>query len=147
VLPRPQSSASCVDRGRVSAAGGHRPPLQGRAAQTRRNRDPTDLPKSIAAYFAGSNAHDADACAACFMDDAVVRDEGRERRGTAAIRAWKVEVTEKYRPTVDVIAVAQADGKTIATGRVSGNFPGSPVELRYVFTLTNEKISRLEIHA
>jgi hypothetical protein len=30
-------------------------------------------------------------------------------------------------------------------GRVSGNFPGSPVELRYVFTLDGEKIARLEI--
>jgi len=106
-----------------------------------------DLPKPVAAYFAGSNAHDAGACVACFTDEAVVRDEGRERRGTAAIRAWKEEVTRKYRPAVEVIAVAQADGETVVTGRVSGNFPGSPVDLRYAFTLAGEKISRLEIHA
>ena len=36
------------------------------------------LPAVIVAYIAGSNAHDADGCAACFTDDAVVRDEGRE---------------------------------------------------------------------
>ena len=107
----------------------------------------TDLPKPIAAYIAGSNAHDADACAACFAADAVVRDEGRERRGTAAIREWKEEVTRKYRPTVDVIMSTTAGGRTIVTGRVSGNFPGSPVELRYAFTLVGEKISRLEIQA
>ena len=47
-----------------------------------------DLPKPIAAYIAGSNAHDADACAACFADDAIVRDEGREMRGVAAVREW-----------------------------------------------------------
>jgi ketosteroid isomerase-like protein len=40
-----------------------------------------ELPKAIAAYIAASNAHDADACAACFTDDAIVRDEGREVRG------------------------------------------------------------------
>jgi hypothetical protein len=37
-----------------------------------------ELPKAITAYIEGSNAHDADACAPCFADDAVVRDEGRE---------------------------------------------------------------------
>lgn len=29
--------------------------------------------------------------------------------------------------------------------RVSGDFPGSPIDLRYVFTLTGGKIERLEI--
>ena len=104
-----------------------------------------ELPKFVAAYFAGSNAHDAGACVACFTEDAVVRDEGREWRGTAAVRAWKEEVTRKYRPTVEVIAVAEADGRTVVTGRVSGDFPGSPVDLRYAFTLAGEKIARLEI--
>jgi uncharacterized protein (TIGR02246 family) len=104
-----------------------------------------ELPAPIAAYIAGSNAHDANACAACFTDDAVVRDEGREWQGIAAIREWKEEVSSKYWLTVDVLDVAAADDKTIVTGRVSGNFPGSPVELRFTFTLAGEKIARLEI--
>ena len=104
-----------------------------------------ELPKSIADYIAGSNAHDPDACAACFTDDAVVIDEGRERKGFADIRAWKEEVTGKYRATVEVVAAAKANGRTIVTGRVSGNFPGSPVNLRYAFTLRGDKIVRLEI--
>jgi uncharacterized protein (TIGR02246 family) len=104
-----------------------------------------EVPAAIAAYLAGSNAHDAAACAACFTDDAVVRDEGRERQGNAAIREWMEEVSKKYRPTVDVIDVGETDDQTIVTGRVAGNFPGSPVELRYAFTLAGEKIARLEI--
>ena len=104
-----------------------------------------ELPTAIAAYIAVSNAHDAAAGAACFADDAVVQDEGRERQGNAAIRGWMEEVSEKYRPAVEVIDVAETGDKTIVTGRVSGNFPGSPVELRYAFTLTGEKIARLEI--
>jgi hypothetical protein len=103
------------------------------------------LSKPIAAYIAGANAHDPDACAACFSDDAVVRDENREWRGPAAIRAWKAEVSKKYRPTLEVVRLAKADGKTIVTGRVTGTFPGSPIELRYAFTLDGEKIARLEI--
>jgi hypothetical protein len=103
------------------------------------------LPEAIAAYIAGANAHDIDRATACFTDDAVVRDEGRERRGRAAIREWKEEVEEKYHPTVEVVDVAAAAGKTIVTGRVSGSFPGSPVDLRYAFTLAGGKIARLEI--
>jgi hypothetical protein len=55
------------------------------------------------------------------------------------------EVSKKYRPTVEVIDIAETDDKTIVTGRVSGGFPGSPVELRYTFTLAGDKIARLEI--
>jgi hypothetical protein len=40
---------------------------------------PVELPTPITAYIAGSNAHDAVACAACFTDDAIVRDEGRDQ--------------------------------------------------------------------
>ncbi len=58
-----------------------------------------ELPEPIAACIAGSNAHDAGTCAACFTDDAVVRDEGRDRRGIAAIREWKAEASKQYRPT------------------------------------------------
>ncbi len=103
------------------------------------------LPKPIAAYIAGSNAHDAADAALAFADNAVVRDESHDHRGIAAIRAWKAEVVKKYRPTVEVLDVGESDGKTIVKGRVSGDFPGSPVELRYAFTLEGEKIARLEI--
>jgi hypothetical protein len=105
----------------------------------------TKLPEPVATYIEGANTQDIDAVAACFSDDAVVRDEGRERRGIAAIREWAEEASKKYRPAVDVIDAAEIAGKTIVTGRVSGNFPGSPVVLRYAFTLDGEKIARLEI--
>jgi hypothetical protein len=103
------------------------------------------LPIPVAKYFAGANALDIDAVTACFKEGAIVRDEGQNRHGIAAIREWTEEVSARYRPTVDVIDVAEAGGQTIVTGRVSGNFPGSPVELRYVFTLEEGKIARLEI--
>jgi hypothetical protein len=104
------------------------------------------LPPSIAAYVAWSNAHDASAPVTCFAENAVVRDEGRDRRGLADIGAWKDEVTKKYSPVMEVLKSATAaDGRTIVTGRVTGDFPGSPVELSYAFTLEGGKIARLEI--
>jgi hypothetical protein len=103
------------------------------------------LPNPNQCLLAGANAHDADACAVCFTDDAVVRDEGRDRAGVAAIREWSEEVSTKYRPTVSVLDIAEVAGKTIVTGRVSGRFPGSPIDLRHMFTLKGDKIARLEI--
>jgi len=105
----------------------------------------TKLTGPAAAYVAAANAHDIEAVAASFSEDAVVRDEGKDRQGIAAIRQWAVEVSEKYRPTVEALDVESSKGKTILKGRVSGTFPGSPVELRYVFTLNGAKIGRLEI--
>src|SRR5213594_4629028 len=121
---------------------GSRPLLSSRPGGAKMS---VELPQPTAAYIAGSNAHDADACAACFTDRAVVRDEGREMQGTAAIRQWMDAAIRKYEHVVEVLTCAEADGKTIVTGRVSGNFPNSPVELRYAFTLAGGKIARLEI--
>ena len=101
----------------------------------------TERPEPIAAYFAGKNQHDINAMLAPFAGAAIVKDEGQERRGVAAIQEWMEETTRKYRVTVAVTDVA----KTVVTGRVSGTFPGSPVQLRYAFALAADNISRLEI--
>src|SRR5438552_2030266 len=105
----------------------------------------TKLPQPLAAYFAGVNIHDIDAMLAPFTEAAIVKDEGQERRGLAAIREWIEETTRKYRVTIVVTNVAETAGNTTVTGRVSGNFPGSPIELRYAFILDGQKIVRLEI--
>ena len=102
-------------------------------------------PEPISAYFGAKNRHDIDAMLAPFAEQAVVKDEGKERRGHAAIRAWIEETTRKYRDTVEVADVAETDGRTVVTGVVSGTFPGSPVRLRFHFTIEGERIARLEI--
>jgi ketosteroid isomerase-like protein len=103
------------------------------------------LSEPLAAYFAAVNTHDIDAMLAPFAETAVVKDEGQERRGSAAIREWIEETTRKYNVTIAVMNVAGKDGATTVTGHVSGTFPGSPVELRYVFTFDGKRIARLEI--
>jgi ketosteroid isomerase-like protein len=104
-----------------------------------------DLPTPISNYFEAVNAQDVDAMLSAFSDDASVRDEGQDMIGRAAIREWIDDTTRKYRVTLTPIGVSQADERTIVTAQVSGTFPGSPVELRYHFTITGEKIARLEI--
>jgi SnoaL-like protein len=104
-----------------------------------------DLPTPIALYIAAENRGDTEALAQCFVEHAVVRDEGKTIEGLAAIKKWKAETKKKYQHTIEPLAVAQKDGKTIVTNRLTGNFPGSPIELEFVFGLDGNKISSLEI--
>ena len=109
--------------------------------------DRLDLPTPIAIYIAAENRGDTEAMAQCFAEDAVVRDEGKTIKGLAAIKHWKAETKRKYQHTVEPLASAQKDGKTIVTNRLTGNFPGSPIELQFIFTLDGGKIASLEIRS
>jgi ketosteroid isomerase-like protein len=104
-----------------------------------------DLPTAIAIYIAAENRGDADALAECFAEDAVVRDEGQTTKGLTAIKRWKVESKRKYQHTVEPLRSVRKDGETIVTSRLTGNFPGSPIELQFVFKLEGDKIASLEI--
>jgi hypothetical protein len=43
------------------------------------------------------------------------------------------------------LAWEEKGDQIVVTGRVSGNFPGSPVDLRFFFELEGDKISSLKI--
>jgi len=104
-----------------------------------------DLPTPVSNYFKAVNLQDVDAMLSAFSDEASVHDEGQEMNGRAAIREWVDDTTRKYRVTLTPTGVRQTDERTTVTARVAGTFPGSPVELRYHFTITGGKIARLEI--
>jgi len=108
---------------------------------------PVDLPTPIAIYIDAENRGDTEALAKCFAEDAVVRDEGETIEGLAAIKRWKAETKKKYEHTIEPLASAQKDDKTIITNRLTGNFPGSPIELEFVFKLGGNKITSLEIRS
>ena len=104
-----------------------------------------NLPKPIRLYIAGENTGDANLFDQCFAEDAGVRDENETHRGLAEIKKWKAETKKKYQHTVDPLSVSERDGRFIVTSRLTGNFPGSPIELEFVFTLNDDKIVSLEI--
>jgi uncharacterized protein (TIGR02246 family) len=106
----------------------------------------TKLAEPLASYYAAVNAPDSERVLALFAEDAVVKDEGAEHRGRDAIRAWMHETRRKYGLIkVEPSAVAEKDGTTTVTSRVSGDFKGSPATLRYAFTVEHPAIRRLEI--
>ena len=103
-----------------------------------------DLPGPVAAYFA-ADREGGKAVARCFTEDAVVKDEGRAHRGRAAIRQWKEDASTKYQYTSEPLACEQRDGTVVVTSRLTGTFPGSPVNLRFFFVLEGDAIASLEV--
>lgn len=103
-----------------------------------------DLPNPIATYFTADKG-DSEAVAQCFVDNAVVKDEGHTYHGRAAIKQWKAAVSVKYQYTIEPFACEQKDGKFVVTGRITGDFPGSPVVLRFFFGLEGDRIASLEV--
>lgn len=103
------------------------------------------LPPLLAAMIAAHNTHDAEAFTACFAEDAVVRDEGRRHIGREAIRSWFEDASRRYAPVFHVTDLATEDGEPVLSGTVSGNFEGSPIELRYFAGVEDGKIVALRI--
>ncbi len=102
------------------------------------------LPEPIAAYFA-ADRQNPEALARCFTTQAVVKDEGHTHTGHAAIKAWKMAASAQYTYSTEPFALdREADAQTVRA-HVVGNFPGSPVDLRYRFRLERGLIASLEI--
>jgi hypothetical protein len=100
----------------------------------------------ITRYFEADARRDIDAIVALFTDEAVVVDEGQTYHGTAEIRGWQEGAASKYQYTTEVFGTQRTSEENyLVTGRLTGNFPGGTVELKWRFTVQNDLISRLEI--
>lgn len=103
------------------------------------------LPAPVAAYFAAE--HDPEALASCFTSQAVIKDDGHTYSGLDAIRSFLAEASAKYNATSVPFAMEWEDGLQVVRANVTGNFPGSPIELSYRFRLEDGLIASLEITA
>jgi ketosteroid isomerase-like protein len=106
-----------------------------------------DVPEPVAAYIAAEEAKDPHALSRCFTEDGTVHDEGQEYRGRDSIRQWKQEVDAKYRYVLQTVEAQTHGDKVTVRARLTGEFPGSPVELDHIFKLSNNKIASLEIRS
>ena len=106
-----------------------------------------DVPEPVAAYLAAEEAKDPDALSRCFTEDGTVHDEGRDYHGRESIRQWKQEVDTKYRYVMQTVNTQTHGDKVTVRARLTGAFPGSPVELDHIFKLSNDKIASVEIRS
>ena len=103
------------------------------------------LPKPIAEYLAAVEEKNSNKLAECFAENAVVHDEGGTYRGRDAIKAWSEETQGKYKYTMDALDASVTGDTVRLRTKITGSFPGSPVELDYLFMLANDKIASLKI--
>lgn len=102
------------------------------------------LPPAIAAYF---NASGSDTLATAFAPTAQVLDEGETHIGPQAIAVWWQAAKAKYNHSATPIDHTTEGDKTIVRAHVQGDFPGSPLVLRFAFGLQDGLISSLRITA
>jgi hypothetical protein len=103
------------------------------------------LPKAIEAYFEADRTGSPDAIAAAFTETGVVKDKGKSHRGREAVRAWMADEAQQYSYWVEPFLITVENGKTQVTAHTAGDFPGSPIDLRFIFALAGDKIAELEI--
>lgn len=105
-----------------------------------------DIPEVVSAYFDANQANDVDALNQIFSDSAIVEDENSLYRGIVEIRTWWLAMKEKYQYFLELIEVSNTDHISTVLTQVSGNFPNSPVKLKFQFTLENGKVVKLRIY-
>lgn len=104
-----------------------------------------NVPPIVAKYLEAERAKDAHGLSLCFSRNGVVHDEGTHRHGRGAIREWKEEADAKYRYVSEPLGVSAVENTVTVRARLTGEFPGSPVDVNQVFTLEGGKIASLEI--
>jgi ketosteroid isomerase-like protein len=103
------------------------------------------LPPVIQNYVEVSNRHDVKPILACFADNALVHDEGKDFRGKKMIEDWIVKTIDKYKFHFDPVTVREDGAEIVVAIEVSGTFPGSPVTPDYHFVIENDNILSLTI--
>jgi len=105
------------------------------------------LPEPIENYFRYTAEEKLKEAAATFALEATIFDNGEdlEISGREAIHRWFVELAAKYKTTLEVVGLVEENGEFAVTTLVAGNFPGSPAEFVYRFTLRDGFIDRLTI--
>lgn len=100
----------------------------------------------IASFLEATNTREFAGFLSLFTADGHVNDEADDYH-RAEIAAWIERAAAETKPVVEVVEVPRDGGQRVATADVSGNFPGSPVQLRCFFSLEDDKIATLLIKA
>ena len=104
------------------------------------------LPTVIDTYQRAHDQRDTDTAITTFRPNATVIDEDTTFSGTEHIRRWLTHAASEYTYTRTLTGVDHLDdGVYIVHNHLSGDFPGSEVDLRYRFELRDNLIHHLTI--
>jgi uncharacterized protein (TIGR02246 family) len=104
------------------------------------------IPETISRYFELDRQRDLEEMLALFTEDATVTDEGQTMHGRDAIRAWREGTASKYTYTTERTGTETvAPSRYLVLARLTGDFPGGTVDLRWDFTIEDGRIKNLVI--
>ncbi|KFC21672.1 nuclear transport factor 2 family protein [Chryseobacterium sp. FH1] len=102
-----------------------------------------NLSKVVEELIKTQNDFDSAAYAQCFTETAVVFDEGKTHTGRKEIEQWIDTANNDYRATMKPLEYLETE-QTLTT-EVSGNFPGSPIMIKYHYEFEDGLIQSLKI--
>ncbi|MES2425343.1 MAG: nuclear transport factor 2 family protein [Bacteroidota bacterium] len=103
------------------------------------------LPAAIRQMLDGQAAFDTMAFTAAFAVNAIVNDENQVYHGRKEIRQWNETSNAKYQTCFEVLDYIKMNDEHILTIRMSGNFPGSPLAVKFHITVNDDLIVLLKI--
>ena len=59
----------------------------------------------------------------------------------------KAKTKRKCQHTIEPLGSRGRNNRIVVTNRLTGNFPGTPIELEFAFALENNQITSLEIRS
>ena len=104
-----------------------------------------EMQQLIDAFIETQNAHNSQGFAALFTGDAEVEDEGKKYKGSLQIKEWNDETIKKYNTSNELVSCEVNEDKIMLVLKVSGTFPGSPVNITFRFKVYEGKIKMLTI--
>lgn len=109
--------------------------------------DAATVPPVVARYLSAQGDDERrQVVVEAFTADARVTDEGIDYDGRDGIRAWVDKTGSEYTYTTALIGQRQeGPDQWTVVAHLEGDFPGSVVDLRYRFSLEQDRISRLII--
>jgi len=108
-------------------------------------KDIKDLPQVLINLIKSQNEKDSGTFASCFDKGATVHDEGQTYTGSSEIKSWNKETTGKYDTYIKAQQYEDNAAGHIVKFQVSGNFEGSPIDLKYHFEISGDLIRKLTI--
>ena len=93
----------------------------------------TELFPAATEYFRVMEREDKASAIEVFEPNAVVVDDGHTYTGREQILGWLTGAASEFQITSTWLSAERTDTGAVAVIRISGVFPGSPVDLRYEF--------------
>ncbi|MDQ1088547.1 hypothetical protein QE390_003093 [Siphonobacter sp. SORGH_AS 1065] len=104
-----------------------------------------NLPKVLTDLVTAQNNFDSVAYANCFLETAVVFDEGKTHKGRKEIEHWIADANERYEAVMKPVSFEEKETESLLKAEISGKFNGSPTVLNYQLEIKDGFIQSLKV--